>query len=98
MGAAMNLSPRFPNERVVIASPKELAEVVQTVSRLVVEGVLVQRKVAGAVFEAPDIADIPVDGPWPDYIDLLFEGPGGKRYRLLAETYHGTGGSWSPEP
>jgi len=45
------------------------------------------------------VDEIPLDGPWEDYLDLYFRDPGtGQRYRLSAETYHGQGGSFERLP
>ncbi len=52
----------------------------------------------GSFTTAEDVRKIPAEGPWPDYLELHFEETGtGKRYRLVVETYHGTGGVWETE-
>lgn len=43
------------------------------------------------------LAEIPLEGPWGDYLELYFRSPRtGERYRLTAETYHGQGGAFEP--
>lgn len=40
--------------------------------------------------------DLPEAGPWPDIVSFRFRCTScGAEYRLFADTYHGSGGSWS---
>lgn len=45
---------------------------------------------------ASDVAvwDVPVDGPWLDFIEWHFKASTGVKYRFSVETYHGAGGYW----
>jgi hypothetical protein len=41
------------------------------------------------------LGEIPLEGPWDDYLELFFRDPRtGERYQLTAETYHGQGGAF----
>jgi hypothetical protein len=86
----------FPDVEIRIVSPSELAGLLRHAKRCVAEGTL--RPVAppaDAPFARTDLAGVPDEGPWPDYIEAYFEDARGRRYKLAVETYHGSGGSWS---
>ncbi len=87
----------FPDEHVPVMSPQDLIRVLRRLRELVASGALVQMSSSGKDFTAVDLADIPDDGPWPDYLEMRFKGLAGQCYRLTVETFHGTGGAWSPE-
>lgn len=84
----------FPEIEVSISSPSELTAVLREVKRCLRDGSLRQVKPASALFAIADLTIVPDDGPWPDYLEAYFEDSNRKRYKLTAETYHGTGGSW----
>jgi hypothetical protein len=86
----------FPNIEARISSPGELATVLRQAKQCVARGILRQVKPANAPFALDDLASIPDDGPWPDYVEAYFVDLKGKQYRLTVETYHGAGGSWGP--
>src|SRR5688572_5350115 len=79
-----------------ISSPGELADVSKSVVTAVRNGGLIQVTPSDTLFSSPlDILQIAPDGPWPDYLELHFKEPQTtKRFRLVAETYHGAGGRW----
>ncbi|MEZ5988368.1 MAG: hypothetical protein R3F30_04465 [Planctomycetota bacterium] len=79
-----------------IDSPDDLAEVVRAVAEAVAVGDLRQINANDLPFStSDDIRRINSTGPWPDYLELHFEEVRtGTRYRLVVETYHGTGGRW----
>ncbi len=81
-----------------ITQPGQLEDVIAIVSKAVERGELreVTRPVVAAP-QQPSIAELERSGQWPDVIDLLFEEAStGRRFRLVCETYHGSGGSWGP--
>ncbi|HEU4577892.1 MAG TPA: hypothetical protein VFS67_06540 [Polyangiaceae bacterium] len=86
----------FPNIEARISSPGELAAVLRQAKQCVARGILRQVKPVNAPFALDDLASIPDDGPWPDYVEAYFVDRNGKQYKLTVETYHGAGGSWGP--
>jgi hypothetical protein len=89
--------PMFPDEHVSVASPQDLVGVLRLLRELVVLGELVQVNKSSTDFSSVLLADVSDDGPWPDFLDMRFRSPAGRRYRLSVETFHGTGGSWAPD-
>jgi hypothetical protein len=89
---AMNAND-LPREK-KIGSPNEFAQLLREVKLCLSQGKLRQVKESSMVFSAEDISALPDEGPWPDYVEALFQSADGQRYRLSVETYHGTGGSW----
>ena len=79
-----------------LGSPDDLVKLLEELGEAVRTGELNQITLPGAPFPTKeDIQQILAGGPWPDYVELHFEdGQTGKRYRLVAETYHGRGGRW----
>ena len=81
-----------------IRTPQDLAHVIRTVKKSLEEGVLRESSYwpEGRVrFHLPSFKDVPVNGPWPDYLEYYFEEPStGRRFRLVCEIYHGDGGRW----
>ena len=78
---------------VTISTPADLVAVLQQVKTHITRGRLRQLTVGDP--SSPAMSDLPEAGPWPDLIDMSFEDNAGRRYRLVAETYHGRGGSWT---
>ena len=87
----------FPDEHLLVASPQDLVGVLRRLRELVAAGALVQMSKSGTDFPSVPLADVSDDGPWPDFLDLRFRSPAGRCYRLSVETFHGTGGSWTPD-
>jgi hypothetical protein len=78
-----------------ISSPAELGDLLRLLKREVTLGAFRQLSPKTDWASEETIDKIPDDGPWPDYIDMLFEeAKSGQRYRLSVETYHGSGGTW----
>jgi len=86
----------FPDEHLSVASPEDLVRVLRRLRELVASGALVQMTKSGTDFPPVLLADVSDDGPWPDFLDMRFKSPAGRCYLLSVETFHGTGGSWSP--
>lgn len=84
----------FPDIEVRISTPKELEAVLQEVRRLVADGTLRQIAPPNASVIAEDFSAVLYEIPWPDWFEVFFEDRSGRRYKLEAETYHGSGGSW----
>jgi hypothetical protein len=81
-------------------SPNDLAKLLAEVKEAVCTGELNQITLPSEPFATKeDVQSLLPGGPWPDYLELYFEdGKTGKRYRLVAETYHGCGGRWEKAP
>lgn len=82
-----------------IATPVDLACLIREIKTAVAAGFLEQVRPDSSPF-ATDmaIADLPEEGPWPDYIEMRFQVRGtARRYKLAVETYHGAGGTWAPD-
>jgi len=84
----------FPEVEARISSPGELAAVLRETKQCIAQGILRQVKPGNAPFALDDLATVPDEGPWPDYVEAYFVDRDGQQYRLRVETYHGTGGSW----
>jgi hypothetical protein len=95
----MTTAPKWDLPR-RINIPGSLADLIRALAAAVRAGELSQIVLAGEPFATmEDIRKLPPDGPWPDYLELYFQDPHtGKRYRLMAETYHGSGGTWELVP
>ena len=86
----------FPEIETHISSPGELTTILRELKQCVAQGNLRHLKPNDTPLALDDFSAVPEEGPWPDYIEAYFEDPHGKRYKLIVETYHGTGGSWGP--
>lgn len=82
--------------RITISSPADLGAVLAMIRASVSSGQLTEAHRQGSTVTGSNVADVPADGPWPDFIDVEFTDRAGHRYRLSVETYHGAGGSWTP--
>ncbi len=80
-------------ESIAINRPREYFALAEQLQHLVATGVL--RLVRGTC----ELEAIGRDKPWPgDWIEHVCECPlCGRRFRLYAETYHGSGGAWEAE-
>jgi hypothetical protein len=87
----------FPDEHVSVSSPQDLASILRRLRELVASGALVPVNSSSTDFPTAQFADVSDDGPWPDYLDIRFRNRVGQYYRLSVETFHGTGGSWTPD-
>ena len=88
--------PAALRARTTIGSPAELQHTLSQIQSAIAAGVLTQSVAAASGPGRCDIAALPLDGPWPDFIDVEFTDRAGHRFRLSVETYHGAGGSWTP--
>jgi hypothetical protein len=86
----------MPIEPRDIRSPMAFVQVLQEIKQAVARGIL--RPIPSPQpIQFPEVTldSIPLEGPWPDYIDMCFEDiDTGDTYRLMVEIYHGTGGRW----
>jgi hypothetical protein len=85
------------NRTVAIRSPGELEKALRVIRGNLDDGTLVET----APFARAEVGggpgpftSIPLSGPWPGSIEHHFTC--GRVYRLAVETFHGSGGSWSP--
>jgi hypothetical protein len=85
---------------VPIERPADLTKVLRVIRDNVSDGTLVETSHRAAVApDRPSFEAIPLDGPWPDYIEHDFSCTTcGQAFRLRAETHHGAGGAWTPHP
>lgn len=81
-----------------IRSRRDLVQIIHCVKKCLEKGVLSESSYwpEGRVrLHFPPFKDLPVNGPWPDYLEYYFEEPStGRCFRLVCETYHGYGGKW----
>jgi hypothetical protein len=79
-----------------IDSPADLSQIMCDIKLKISEGKLRQIWKSGSILSTDDpIEGIPEDGPWDDFLEMYFvDVESGEEYRLLVETYHGSGGSW----
>lgn len=86
-------------ESIAIDDPLTLERVLSLIADNLRDGTLVHADYwpTGRIrLSQPDFREISPSGPWPDYLEYYFACHAcGQLYRLSAETYRGTGGSWS---
>lgn len=71
----------------LIRTPGELTKAIRVIRANLADGTLA----SAAPFEAME-----PEGPWPDVLQYEFRCPAcDARFSLIAETYHGRGGSWT---
>ena len=76
-----------------IRSPNEMKNAIRVIRDNLADGTLEEEKNSYDSFQR-----IPVDGPWPDYVEKDFKCRHcGNMFMIQAETYHGTGGFWRPK-
>ena len=79
---------------VPIRRPGDLATVIRVIRANIADGVLIEEKRQGLLVGG-NFADLHESGPWPDHIQCHFRCAScACEFRLTAETYHGSGGSW----
>jgi hypothetical protein len=84
--------------RFAITYPGELRKAIRIASQNCADGTLVERVFAPQLGNGASFMEIAAGGNWGDFVDFRFECTScGEKYRLLAETYHGSGGCWEPE-
>lgn len=79
-----------------IRSPADLRRILQILQRAIATGTLQQLWPEDSRWVSEESVENLLDaGTWPDYVEMHFvESQTGGRYRLTAETYHGSGGWW----
>lgn len=82
-------------EDIPIRTPADLVGVLREVRARIADGRLREIEGTNPLISVSSLREISDEGPWPDYFEVVVEDYQGRRYRLTAETYHGTGGSWS---
>ena len=83
---------------IAIERPADLTKVLRVIRDNISDGTLAEGPATPSGGRS-DFKAIPVDGPWPDYIEHEFSCTAcGQAFRLRAETYHGAGGTWAPRP
>lgn len=87
---------------VSIESPTAVENILKVVRDSLADGTIVEVEQwpPGKVrFAQPPFLTIQPAGPWPDLLLFFFSCTAcGRTFRLSVETYHGSGGSWSPCP
>lgn len=79
--------------RVDIRTPGELQRALRVVRANLDDGTLVEVEGSGREVR---FADIPLGGPWPDFLKCDFQcRKCGAAFSLAVETHHGAGGRWS---
>ena len=85
---------------ITIDGPSMLENVLKVVRDNMHDGTIVESTFwpkAQIRLNQPPFLSIPDTAPWPDVFEYYFECSNcGQLYRLAVETYHGSGGSWSP--
>jgi len=82
-----------------IALPKDLKNVIALVSENISNGILKEAAPKNNVVRQPPFTALVAGEPWEDIVSYTFECQTcGQRFALGAETYHGSGGSWTPVP
>jgi hypothetical protein len=92
----MTVPAAFPKVHVEITTPGDLVAVLGAVRRCLEDGSLRQIMLPNGPLAQMNLMDIPVTGPWPDFIEAHLTTAHGAKFALTAETFHGTGGSWAP--
>jgi hypothetical protein len=83
-----------------IKSPDDLQQILRFIQNKLAIGDLVETVTAPqgvAGFSQDPFSTLAASGPWPDVLQYSFRCTAcGQPFRLAVETYHGTGGTWSP--
>lgn len=78
-----------------INTPDQLKELLVELKQCLLKNQLIQVKTKNRTDANLPLEQIPSSGPWPDFMEIDFQNPHTQeKYRLIAETYHGTGGQW----
>jgi hypothetical protein len=84
----------FPYTNLSIRSPMELRSILARLRMCLHDNVLIARSRPESLTAMTGVEEIPLDGPWPDYIEAYFTDSAGNEFSLAVETYHGAGGTW----
>jgi len=83
-----------------ITTPDDLKNIIEMIRANLANKVIVEEDywpTGQLCFSQPSFSSLPADGPWPDYFEYYFRCVScGSLFRLVVETYHGTGGKWEP--
>lgn len=79
--------------------PAELRRVIDIARRNLKDGTTAEAPNSGsAVLSNIPFSEVNADGPWDDVFHYRFRCTHcGELFSLMAETYHGSGGTWQPE-
>jgi hypothetical protein len=83
-----------------IKTPGDLQQILHLTKHKLTIGDLVETVTAPqgvASFSQDPFSTLAANGPWPDVLQYSFRCNACEQsFRLAVETYHGTGGTWSP--
>ena len=85
-----------------IRTPSDLTRAIQVIKANLKDGTLIESSYHPEGQPTPTPRVVPFDeveekGPWDDYVEHYFSCTRcGRVFKLSAETYHGSGGAWSP--
>ena len=96
MDSSINIPAAFPQVQIEINSPGDFVAVLRAIRRCLEDGTLRQVTLPTSLIAQLNFAEIPISGPWPDYVEGHFKTAKGATFVLQVESYHGTGGSWTP--
>ena len=88
------------SQRYEIGRPGQLSKAIRVVRDNLADGTIVESAYwpEGVLkLDQSDFSSLNETGPWADGFDYYFEcSVCGQKFRLSAETYHGSGGAWEP--
>ena len=88
------------SQRYEIGRPGQLSKAIRVVRDNLADGTIVESAYwpEGILkLDQSDFSSLSETGPWGDGFDYYFEcSTCGQKFRLSAETYHGSGGAWEP--
>ncbi len=91
---------RNVNQKYDIKSPSDLKKAIKVINDNLTDGTIIESTYWPKDiihFDQKTFKDVNEDGPWDDVLTYYFECPACQTlFCLSAETYHGSGGSWSP--
>jgi len=81
-----------------IRSPGDLKKAIKVIKANLEDGTLEEILNGSTIGSEELLSETSNEPSWPDYFEIHFQCRHcGTRFRLEAETYHGSGGSWSVE-
>jgi hypothetical protein len=86
----------FPEIRIDVVTPMDFESLLRDIQECLRVGALRQLEPSSTDTSGVRVVDIPLAGPWPDYIEAEFKARDGNGYMLTVETFHGAGGMWTP--
>lgn len=83
-----------------ISLPRDLSKAIRVAKANLADGTIVESKFwprQYAALTTQSFTNVPDKAPWDDVLEYYFECPSCHQlFRLSAETYHGSGGTWKP--